>query len=200
MTIHLLLEEPSAEAFFQELLPKLLPEGTLVKPIVFSGKTDLLKKLSSRLRAYSHWLPVDHRIVVLVDEDRADCVALKKQLEDAARAAGLVTKSTSGDKPFKVLNRVAVEELEAWFFGDVKALVNAFPGVSPHLNKQAKYRNSDGIAGGTWEALERVLQNAGYYKGGLPKIEVARTMGKHMNPASNTSPSFNCFTSGLSAL
>ena len=101
---------------------------------------------------------------------------------------------------FVVLNRIAVEELEAWFFGDIAALANAFPGVSPTLGAQARYRDPDAIAGGTWEALQRVLQKAGYFGGGLPKIEVARTLAKHMDPARNTSSSFRQFVQGLAAL
>ena len=56
------------------------------------------------------------------------------------------------------------------------------------------------IIGGTWETLERVLQRAGHYSGGLSKIELARTMAAHMDPARNTSASFNCFAEGLAAL
>ena len=58
----------------------------------------------------------------------------------------------------------------------------------------------DAIAGGTWEAFERVLRQAGYFGGGLPKIEVAREMAKHMDPARNTSASFGQFVQGLATL
>lgn len=30
-----------------------------------------------------------------------------------------------------VINRILIEELESWFFGDVDALVAAYPGVAP---------------------------------------------------------------------
>ena len=62
------------------------------------------------------------------------------------------------------------------------------------------FRNPDAIAGGTWEALERVLRQAGYFGGGLPKIEVAREMAKHMDPARNESTSFRQFAQGLASL
>lgn len=80
------------------------------------------------------------------------------------------------------------------------ALVAAYPGVSPHLGKQARYRNPDAIVGGTWEALERVLQRAGYYPGGLPKIEAAANISEHMDPDSNTSKSFQVFRDALRTL
>ncbi|MHB8524419.1 MAG: DUF4276 family protein, partial [Limisphaerales bacterium] len=144
--------------------------------------------------------PNDWKIVVLIDEDRVGCLSLKHQMETAAANAGLITRSAAKGGTFTVLNRIAVEELEAWFFGDVEALATAYPGVSPNLGAKASYRNPDAISGGTWEALERVLQRAGYFGGGLPKIEVAREMARHMNAARNTSTSFKCVTEGLAAL
>jgi len=201
MHVEFLLEERSAEAFLQGFLPKLLPSTTSWNLIAFQGKTDLLDKLEARLRGFRSWIPADWRIVVLLDEDREDCRALKTRMEAAARAAGFSTKSRpEAGGAFSVLNRISVEELEAWFFGDVPALVSAYPGVSPHLASRAAYRDPDAITGGTWEALERELQRAGYYGGGLPKIEVARNMAAHMDPARNTSASFRCFRAGLAVL
>lgn len=200
MHVDFFLEEPSAEAFLQGIVHKLLPAGVTVGFIVFQGKQDLLRNLKPRLKGYRSWIPDDHKIVVLIDEDREDCKALKATLEAAAVAAGLSTKSNPKRGSFVVLNRIAVEELEAWFLGDIPALVAAYPGVPPTLGARAGYRNPDAIAGGTWEALERVLRQAGYFGGGLPKIEVARKMAKHMEPARNTSASFGQFVQGLAAL
>lgn len=53
MHIELILEEPSAEAFFQGFLPRILPEGVTWNPIVFQGKADLLLQLERRLKGYS---------------------------------------------------------------------------------------------------------------------------------------------------
>lgn len=200
MHIELLLEEPSAEAFFAEFLPKIVAEGTTWRLIPFQGKADLLANLEKRLKGYAAWIPADWRIVVLVDEDREDCRRLKSKLEAAAAAAGLLTKTKARKTSFVVLNRIAVEELEAWFLGDVDALLTAYPGVQASLAQQAKYRNPDAVTGGTWEALERVLQRAGYFTGGLGKIELARTMAKHLQPNRNRSGSFQCFLSGMASL
>jgi hypothetical protein len=200
MHIELFLEEPSSEAFLQGFLHNLLPAGTTWNPIVFQGKSDLLVNLERRLKGYRSWIPEDWKIVVLIDEDRVDCLRLKEQMEKAAAAAGFITKTKSNGGHFMVLNRIAVEELEAWFFGDTAALATAFPGVSQNLGAKAAYRNPDAIGGGTWEALQRVLRRAGYYSGGLSKIEVARKMALHMDAARNTSASFKCFTQGLAAL
>jgi len=200
MHVEFFLEEPSAEAFLQGILGKLLPSGSTWSFIVFQGKHDLLANLTPRLNAYQKWIPADYKLVVLVDEDREDCGRLKARLEAAASAAGLATKTNPTNGAFVVLNRIAVEELEAWFFGDPAAMVIAFPGVAPSIGTKAPFRNPDAIAGGTWEALERVLQKAGYFGGGLPKIQVAREMAKHMDPARNTSVSFVHFKQGLAAL
>jgi len=201
MHIEFLVEEPSAEAALQNLVPKILGDQGDFTIHVHEGKPDLLKKLPGRLAGYARWLPNDYRIVVLIDEDRQDCKKLKKNLEHVARNAGLLTKSRAktGSK-FQVLNRIAVEELEAWFFGDIQALVKSYPRVSPTLHQKRGYRNSDAIAGGTWEALERVLQRAGYFKGGLAKIEAARQISANMKPASNRSRSFQVFREGLTSL
>lgn len=200
MHIEFLLEEPSAEAFLQGLLPRLLPPGASWNTVVFQGKEDILNNLEPRLKGYRPWIPADWRIVVLIDEDRQDCLALKGRLEAAATAAGFATKTNPQAGGFVVLNRIAVEELEAWYFGDTTALTQAYPRVPRGLARQAPYRHPDAIAGGTWEALERVLQRAGYFGAGLPKIEIARQMARHMDPARNTSPSFQCFRLGLGSL
>lgn len=200
MHLEFLLEEPSAEAFLHDFLPQLLPRSITWNPIVFQGKSDLLAQLERRLKGYRSWMPVDWRIAVLIDEDRQDCLALKQRMETAATTAGFVTKTASAGGRFTVLNRIAVEELEAWFFGDPQALAKAYPGVSSTLGAQARYRDADAIAGGTWESLQRVLQSAGYYSAGIAKIEIARTMARHMVSARNTSTSFRHFVRGLEAL
>jgi hypothetical protein len=143
-------------------------------------------------------LPEDWHIVILVDADDDDCLELKAQLEQIAQDAGLVTKSvSSAGQQFQVLNRLAMRELEAWFFGDIEALNAAYPRISLTLGQRAKYRNPDAITGGTWEALERLLQRLNYFPEGLPKITVAREVSRHMDPIRNRSRSFQIFRQGL---
>ena len=201
MHIEFFVEEPSAEAFLDGFLTRWLPGTCSFRIHPFQGKTDLILKLPARLKAYRQWAPRHYRFVVLIDEDRQNCRELKSRLEEAAGQAGLLTKSSVTDGAhFSVLNRIAVEELKAWFFGDVEALVMAYPGVPPTLAQKRSYRDPDHINGGTWETLERVLQRAGYYAGGLPKIENARRLAPLMDASRNRSASFQCFVSGLRAL
>jgi len=200
LTLHIefLVEEPSAEAALRILVPRIAGDFVTFDVHAHQGKLDLLQSLPRRLRGYKPWLPDDWRIVVLLDRDADDCVALKAQLEAMAQSAGFHTPTAGGrTSPVQVLNRIAIEELEARFFGDISAIVAAYPGVPANLTARAGYRNPDTIRGGTWEALERELQRAGYHLGGLEKIRAAREIATHMDPSRNQSPSFRVFQAGL---
>ena len=193
------VEEFSMEAALEQLLPKLL--GDIEFQIIrFQCKDDLLKKSPERLRGYASWLPANWRILVLVDRDDDDCIVLKAELENMAAAAGLLTKTAADNgQCFQVVNRIAIEELEAWFFGDWSAVQAAYPRVPATLPQKAGFRDPDAVAGGTWEALERVLKKAGYFSTGLRKVELARSVAVHMNPPNNTSRSFQIFAGAVTA-
>src|SRR5262249_46083140 len=191
--LEFLVEEPSAEAFLVELLPRLLDGRATFTIHAHQGKSDLIGKLAGRLRGYAKWLPEIARIVVLVDLDDNNCDALKQKMEQYAKTAGLRTRTSAGGAPWRVVNRIAIEELEAWFFGEWTAVRNAYPGVSKSIPRQPANRMSDGRRGGTWEAVERVVRNEGYFSGGLRKMEEASAIGKHFDPASAESPSFVVF-------
>jgi integrase len=165
-------------------------DGASFEVYSHSCKDDLLKRLPERLHGYAAWIPDDWCIVVVVDRDDDDCKKLKQSLESMAAKAGLVTKSNSESRRFTVLNRLAIEELEAWYFGDWEAVQQAYPKVKANIPSKAKYRAPDDIKGGTWEAFERVMNAAGYFKTGLRKIEAARAVATHMDPNRNTSRSF----------
>ena len=193
------VEEFSMEAALEQLLPKLL--GDIEFQIIrFQCKDDLLKKAPERLRGYASWLPANWRILVLVDRDDDDCIVLKAELENMAAAAGLLTKTAADNgQCFQVVNRIAIEELEAWFFGDWSAVEAAYPRVPATLPQKAGFRDPDAVAGGTWAALERVLKKAGYFSTGLRKVELARSVAVHMNPPNNTSRSFQIFAGAVTA-
>ncbi len=188
----LLVEEPSMEAFLHALLPRMVPPGRTFEIHPFQGKADLMSKVEARLRAYAQWLPDDWRLLVLVDRDDEDCVALKVRMEEISSRAGLVTRAraTSGRCDWQLANRIAIEELEAWYFGDWHAVQMAYPRVPAGVVRSRGLRDPDAITGGTWEAFERVLQRHGYFKERLAKIEAARAIGRHVDAARNCSPSF----------
>ena len=200
MTAHhfeILVEEPSMEAFLNVLLPRLLPADRKFAIRVFRGKHVLLRELERRLRAYATWLPEDHRIVVMVDRDNDECHELKARLEETAGRAGLLTRSRATERPWQLVNRVVIEELEAWYFGDWQAVRTAYPRVSAVIPNKAAYRISDAIAGGTWEAFERTMKRHGYFRTGLRKMEAARAIANHIDPARNRSHSFGLFVGAI---
>jgi hypothetical protein len=88
---------------------------------------------------------------------------------------------------------VAIEELEAWFFGDWDAVRQIYPRAPANLPSRQGFRDPDAIAGGTWEALERLLQRHGYMLGGLRKIDTARAIGAVLDPQHSRSASFRAF-------
>ncbi len=201
MHIEFLVEEESAKKFLEFMLPKVFGNDHTWEVHGYQGKGDLLKKLPARLKGYAHWLPRNSRIVVLVDRDNDDCAELKMKLEEAAFRANLTTRTNAvGPGNFQVLNRIAVEELEAWFFGDVQAILVAYPGVPSTIGGKERFRDPDNIRGGTWESLEKLLQKAGYHKGGLAKVRAAGDIATHMDPERNRSKSFKIFVDGLRSI
>jgi hypothetical protein len=195
--IEFLLEEPSMEAFLNAALPAMLPNGVTFSLHVYQGKYDLLRKLPARLQGYQSWLPENYRIVVLVDRDADDALQLKQTLEAVSAAAGLITKTAAANDNWQSVNRIAIEELEAWYFGDWEAVKQAYPKVKSTVPQKAGFRDPDSIAGGTWEAFERTLQGSGYFKEGLRKVEAALAVAAHFNAARCTSVSLRHFKNAL---
>lgn len=196
-TLYVLVEEPSMEVALQSLLPKMLNPGVSAEIRQFQCKDDLLKQLPQRLMGYAQWLPETAKVLVIVDRDDDDCLQLKATLEQMAHQAGLGTRQRLVDGKFQVINRIAIEELEAWFFGDWAAVRAAYPKVDESVPKRAGYRDPDAIKGGTWEAMERELQKKGYFKQGMRKLELARSVANQMDPARNRSESFCCLRDAL---
>jgi hypothetical protein len=187
-----MVEEFSAERALAFLLPRVIP-GIPFRIRSFQGKHDLLGVLPQRLRGYAAWPGVTmSRIVVVVDRDNDNCVELRQNLDRIASDAGFHSRGTGRS----VLNRIAIEELEAWFIGDVPALAAAYPRVPMSTGAKRFFRDPDAIWG-TWEALEHLLQKHGYHKGGLRKAAAAAAIAEHMNVEKNESRSFQVFRDGL---
>ncbi|MGO9741579.1 MAG: DUF4276 family protein [Roseiarcus sp.] len=188
--LDIFVEEPSVEDFLRVMLPRCLPEFRNFKVVPHQGKGDLLAKLESRLKVYAGGSLRGRRVVVLVDRDVDDCLVLKRRLEEISARVGLTTR-TRDPAGWRVANRIAIEELEAWYFGEWSAVERAYPKA--RLSQKERARNPDFIERGTWEQLERVLQRAGYFKGGLRKKELARNIGAHFDPNLCRSASFRNF-------
>lgn len=109
-----LLEEESAKAMLQSLLPRFLDPSITTRFIAFDGKSDLQLQLVRRLQAYIN--PVA-RFIIMQDQDSAkNCKQLKAKLLQQCRQAGRESAS---------LVRIACHELEAFYLGDLRAVEHA---------------------------------------------------------------------------
>ena len=189
-TIVFLLEEKSMEVFLQAVIKLFLPVGTHVEYASFNGKPALMKKLVARLRGLSKSRPSDTRYFIIVDRDHQDCKQLKSELEKLVSQSGLTTRAHH--KPdWQAVTRIAIEELEAWYFGDWQAVRALYPKLPNDIPHKSKFRNPDAVQGGTWEALERLLIKNRCISGPLNKPELARLVGQNFKPSRCTSTSFN---------
>lgn len=212
MHLEILVEDASGLTLLETLVPKILGEqgaphtwrllsykgvGNIPKGLKATGDPAariLLDRLPALLRGYAKTPGVDALVVVL-DSDRRDCKDLLAELH--ALQADCASQST-------VLFRLAIEELEAWYFGDQQAILAAYPRA-----KQQIFRGyaQDSICG-TWEFLAEALYPGGMKavrKSGWPlpgqlKHEWARAIGPHMDIERNQSPSFGKLRDGLRRL
>lgn len=177
MKLIFLLEEPSMKYFLNELLPRILPENVEFQLIPHHGKRDLEKSIPKKLRGWNE--PGDIRFVILHDQDNKDCIELKQSLLE-------LCKDT--DKP--VLVRIACQELEAWYFGDVNALAEAYSNPRlKNIARQKRFRIPDQIPSPK-EALYKLIPDH-------QQIEGARRIAPCMDMERNTSVSFQMFVSGI---
>lgn len=188
------------EIAIRELLPKMAASITF-QVSRHQCKAELLARLGERLAGYRKFLPESHRILVLVDRDNDDCHALKQRLEDIAAFRRFSTITNRGpEHSWTVANRIVIEELESWYFGDWDAVRAVYPRVPATIPRKAPFRDPDAIGGGTWECFERVMQSAGYFKGGLRKLEAARAISPQLVPDRNSSRSFRAMYNLIKSL
>lgn len=168
------LEEESAKALLEHILPLLIASKSQVHPrfIVFEGKQDLQKHLEKKLRGY---LNPQARFIVLRDQDNDDCRKVKSFLADVCSRAG---------KPETVV-RIACRELEAFYLGDLRA-VELGLGVDGLAGKQerARYRDPDRL-----HKPSRVLEKLTSYR--YQKIAGSRAIAAHLQLTSPRSGSFH---------
>lgn len=82
----------------------------------------------------------------VVIELKYRCHTLKQQLEQTAESAGLMTRTTAASRSYAVLNRIVIEELESWYFGDWYAVRLAYPHAPADIPGKRVYRDPDAIA------------------------------------------------------
>ncbi len=178
MTIVFLLEEKSMKYFLDGILPRILPEGVAYRTIPHEGKSDLQKSIPIKLRG---WSQPDTKFVVVQDQDTNDCYDLKQKLQDICA-------------PYQkeVLIRIACHELEAWYFGDLDAVSEAYGKDLRNLKNKKAYRVPDAIVYPK-EELKRILP-------AHQQISGAKRIAPYIDIDGNKSVSFQIFVKGVRRL
>lgn len=211
----ILVEDVSGKKALETLVPKIIENNHTFKIHAYKGigsiprnlknvpdpsKRILLNNLPRLLNGYGKTFeeyPKGYRAVVIVvcDLDDRDRNKFLQELNEV-----LNTCQTKPDTKFCL----AIEEGEAWFLGDIKAIKAAYPNANS--STLAAYKN-DSICG-TWETLAdavfsggvKKLREKGRQAIGAEKSKWASEIPPHMNIESNLSPSFCVFRDELRAL
>jgi hypothetical protein len=206
MRFDFLIEDQSGAKAMKELIPKLLGESITFKVHPYKGlghiprdlkpKTDasrriLLDQLPKILNGYnsSNYSGI---IVIICDLDNKDEEEFFNELKKVAEAC---------EVRFQIILGIAVEEFEAWYLGDLKAIRLAYPLAKDNILNS--YKN-DAICG-TWEVLAdalyrggcKALSKKGWKEVGRQKSIWAEKISPHMNVDENASPSFQRLRSQL---
>jgi hypothetical protein len=210
MHIEILVEDSSGERTLKHLLPKLIKPthswrlhsykgiGRIPKNLKSNAdpsKRILLDRLPQILRGYGKTPGID-AVVVVLDSDRRNCVEFLQELN------ALAVKCQPA--PGKILFRIAIEEMEAWYFGDRTALTEAYPSAKADVLKRYV---QDSVCD-TWELFadavhpggSAVIKKAGWPLPGQLKHEWAEKISPLLEPDRNVSPSFCKLRDGLRRL
>ena len=212
MHIEVLVEDSSGAALMGHLMPKLLGEavdshtwrihnykgiGRIPKkmaPHTDAAKKTLLDNLPRLLEGYGQ-TPGYDAVLVLVDTDDRNVAAFQHELKQVLAQCPHAPQTVFG---------LATEEIEAWYFGDKAALLEAYPRADKKV--LSKYQQ-DAVCG-TWEMLadalvkggSAALKKQGFHKAGEFKHDCAHRIGPLMDVVRNQSPSFCLTRQGMADL
>lgn len=180
--IEFLVEEKSMAELLYILLPKILPSIWIINQNyfvrIFEGKSDLIKSIPTKSKIYAHIR--NTALVIIQDQDSADCKQLKTKL----------TKLVKDNGDCQLMVRIVCKELESWYLGDLIAIQKAYPKFkAENYTNVSKYRNPDSLANAS-EELKKILPN-------YQKISGTRKIGPFLNIETNKSESFFQFINGL---
>jgi hypothetical protein len=169
-----LLEEPSAKAMLESLLPRILSEGIAFRCIPFEGKQDLEKQLSRRIRAYQN--PAARFIVLRDQDNHPDCLAVKRRLLELCQQSG---------RAAQCLVRIACRELESFYLADLSAVERAL-GIHGLARQQQsrKFRSPDAL-GSPSQELKKLT------RGQYAKVSGSRAIGRELCVDNARSTSFH---------
>lgn len=175
-----LLEEESAKAMLESLLPRMLDPGIKPKMLAFEGKQDLEKQMVKRMKGY---LNPNARFIVMRDQDATpDCSVIKEALLARCVAAG---------RQDVALVRIACHELESFYLADLAAVEAGLDmnGLAKHQNT-AKFRNPDTLQNPSKELFTLTKQR-------YQKVSGSRVIGQHLDFGNERSISFKNLITGI---
>ncbi len=175
-----MLEEPSARAMLEGLLPRIGLKLPTVRYVVFEGKHDLEKQVGKRIRGYRN---PHARFIVIRDQDsNDDCGGLKAKLLGLC-ANGLGNRA--------LLARIFCRELEAVYIGDLSAVEAALEitGIAQRQNER-RFRSPDTLMTPSKELKQLT-------KGAYQKVSGSRAIGLQLDVNNTRSNSFKVLVSGL---
>ena len=212
MHFEILVEDQSGKKALEILIPKIIDSdhtfnihpykgiGRIPKNIGTNKNADkriLLDQLPRLLRGYGNAFasyPADYpaAVVLVCDLDNKCLKEFRQELLDIL--------NDCNPRP-QTKFCIAIEEGEAWFLGDIAAVISAYPKAKETVLNT--YVN-DSICG-TWERLadavysggSTALAAQGWQAVGAEKSQWAEKISPHMDVAANASPSFNYFRKAI---
>jgi hypothetical protein len=176
------LEERSAAAMLEGLLPKLVPDDVVPRYVTFEGKRDLEGQLVKRLRGYRN---PNALFVVMRDQDaQPNCRVIKRKLERLCNQAG-----RSG-----VLIRIACRELESFYLADLQAVEQGLGlvGIAAQQGTR-KFRDPERLNSAK-EELRKLTKHR------YQPVEGSRAIGPCLDPENGRSRSFRNLVAGIRRL
>ena len=178
-----LLEELSARALLESLLPRVLSAEVGFRLVHFEGKQDLEKQLERKIRGYQN---PQARFLVLRDQDSfPNCADLKNRLLALCRASG---------RQSACLVRIACTELETFYLADLQAVEQALDlkGLASQQLSN-KFRVPDRLGSPSHEL--RTLTRKRY-----EKVAGSRAIGHCLQLDNDRSASFHHLVAGIRRL
>lgn len=215
MHFEILVEDLSGKIALEIIIPKIIHEPHTFKVHSYKGigrippgltkssdsqKRILLNQLPKLIQGYGKTFasyPSDYSaaVIVICDLDNRCLKEFRRELLNCVERCEV--------KP-KVFFCIAIEEGEAWYLGDIKAIKAAYYKAKDAI--LTSYTN-DSICG-TWEKLadaiykggSKSLSKQGYQVIGKEKAEWAKNISPHLDVENNQSPSFCYFRDKLKML
>ncbi len=175
----IMVEEESIEVVTRIIVKRLKIEDQ-IRIIPHDGKKDLEKSFPRKIANWQN--PQRVRFVICRDNDGGDCTILKQRLKS------LLPPTTQHE--FKL--RLVMNELEAWYLGDLEALQSAgliTPGFVDQNRNKRNFRSPEGLQNAKQE-FRKLVKTKG-------QIALARAIAPHLELNNERCLSFKHFISAI---